>query len=223
MSPHTSPGTSNGIVGVTGCPPYSARLRVLHVVGTADPQLREFVDAVARHQQAGGWDVSVASPTPAGPADGWHEWPVLDTPRAVPAAVASLRPLLSGVDPEVLVLHGAGAGTAGRLAARGDRPTVYVPHRTGFFAGGRRLRPVDRLWERRACGWTSALVLLDAAQAMAATAAGMTAPQFVLSASAETVDGSYAALAAIVARAHVFGTPAVTWSPEARGGTAPRP
>lgn len=104
-------------------------------------------------------------------------------------------------DPDVVVLHGPRAGRV-RRHLRGRRATVFLPY--DAVRGWR-----TAAFERVACRWTSALAVPDDAGARACARAHLWAPVFVTD--------SPDRLAAVIARAHAYGTP----SRPAPDGTPP--
>jgi hypothetical protein len=72
-------------------------------------------------------------------------------------------------------LHSAKAGLAGRLALRGSRPTVYVPHAWSFEAVRGPMATASTAWEAFAGRWTDAIVCVSADEADRGRAAGITA------------------------------------------------
>ena len=65
-----------------------------------------------------------------------------------------LRRLISQVDPDVVHLHSAKAGLAGRLAVRGTRPTLFQPHGWSWLAARGATARGALAWERLAARWT---------------------------------------------------------------------
>ncbi|MGH3814171.1 MAG: glycosyltransferase, partial [Pseudonocardiaceae bacterium] len=117
-------------------------LTVLHTVQPTDAGVAGYVAAVATDQLARGWRVMVACPC------GGHlaadlatrgiprlRWPATRSPGAdtVPET-QRLRRLIRAVRPDVVHLHSAKAGLAGRLALRGRRPTLFQPHGWSWLA-----------------------------------------------------------------------------------------
>lgn len=86
-----------------------------------------------------------------------------------------MRRIVARVQPDVVVLHSAKAGLAGRLAVRGAVPTVYVPHAWSFEAVRGRLAAACTAWEAFAGRWTDAIVCVSADEADRGRAAGITA------------------------------------------------
>jgi len=91
---------------------------------------------------------------------------VADETRRLAAVLRSLRP-------DLVHLHSAKAGLAGRLALRGGLPTVYQPHAWSFLAVEGPLRALTLAWERWAVRWTRAVVCVSEAECRDAVASGV--------------------------------------------------
>jgi glycosyltransferase involved in cell wall biosynthesis len=91
-----------------------------------------------------------------------------------------LRRIIAEVKPDVVHLHCAKAGLAGRLVLRGRIPTVFSPHAWSFFAVGGPMRRLVLGWERFATRWTSAAVCVSAAERDSGSAAGIAGRLVVL-------------------------------------------
>ncbi|GAB3321558.1 glycosyltransferase [Geodermatophilus aquaeductus] len=144
-------------------------MRVLHVTQPTVAGVPVVVRGLARDQQEHGWDVAVASPAD-GDLPGWLAdlgvphlaWRASRDPGVtVPSEVLRLRRLVREVDPDVVHLHSAKAGLAGRLALRGARPTVFQPHAWSFEAAQGPVARLARLWERSGTQWTHLLVCVS--------------------------------------------------------------
>jgi glycosyltransferase involved in cell wall biosynthesis len=102
------------------------------------------------------------------------DWPAVRQPGVGMIAEAlRLRRIIAEVKPDVVHLHCAKAGLAGRLVLRGRVPTVFSPHAWSFFAVRGLLRRLVLGWERFAARWTAASVCVSAAEAESGTAAGI--------------------------------------------------
>jgi hypothetical protein len=157
---------------VTGVPPSAVPLRVLHVHGrSGTAETRR----LAVHERAQGWDVATCG--------------LLAAPR---------RLRRTGAD--VVALHGGRAGVLGRLLLRGARPTVLVPRPGTWCAGRGPGAALAAAWERRAAGWTSAVLLTEPEEAAAGVRRRVWAPPFV-------VGGSLDLRSAVLTRAHAYGRP----------------
>jgi glycosyltransferase involved in cell wall biosynthesis len=89
------------------------------------------------------------------------------------AEALRLRRIVAEVKPDVVHLHCAKAGLAGRLVLRGRIPTVFSPHAWSFFAVRGLMRRLVLGWERFASRWTAASVCVSAAEAESGTSAGI--------------------------------------------------
>jgi glycosyltransferase involved in cell wall biosynthesis len=89
------------------------------------------------------------------------------------AEALALRRIIAEVKPDVVHLHCAKAGLAGRLVLRGRIPTVFSPHAWSFFAVRGLMRRLVLGWERFASRWTAASVCVSAAEAESGTSAGI--------------------------------------------------
>jgi glycosyltransferase involved in cell wall biosynthesis len=79
----------------------------------------------------------------------------------VPGEVARLSAIIRDVDPDLVHLHSAKAGLAGRLALRGRRPTVFQPHAWSFEAVSGPIGAASLRWERLAVRWTDLTVCVS--------------------------------------------------------------
>lgn len=153
-------------VWTTGGP---STLRVLHVSQPVEAGVPNVVSALVTDQLERGYDVHVACPPGAGLAERSaahgarvHSWPAVRTPSwSVPAEMARLRRIVDAVQPDVVVLHSAKAGLAGRLALRGRVPTVFVPHAWSFEAVRNLMAAASRGWEVVAGRWTDVVVCVS--------------------------------------------------------------
>ncbi len=147
----------------------------LHVVHVAQPTTEgvpRCVVALVRDQVSAGLEVTVVSPT-----DGWLApearaagarhvaWTARRSPGpAVVGETFRLRRTLRGLAPDLIHLHSAKAGLAGRLALRGAVPTVFQPHAWSFLAVRGALRAATLAWERFAIRWTTRVVCVSTAE-----------------------------------------------------------
>jgi glycosyltransferase involved in cell wall biosynthesis len=146
---------------------------VLHVAQPRDGGVAGYLVAACRDQQARGWQVTVACPddgrlagdlTRAGVP--WRRWPAVRGPG--PASVAEtmrLRALIDLVKPEVVHLHAAKAGLAGRLGPRRRMPVLFQPHGWSWLAADGALRSASLAWERTAARWTDLFLCVGEAEA----------------------------------------------------------
>jgi glycosyltransferase involved in cell wall biosynthesis len=141
-----------------------------------------------RDQVERGWDVTVACPPtgwlgPEAEALGvrvvpWHA--VRQPGPALAREVATLSRVVAASRPDVVHLHSAKAGLAGRLAVRGRRPTIFQPHAWSFLAATGPLRSASRAWERLAVRWTSELVCVSESERRLGRSLGVSAPTTVV-------------------------------------------
>lgn len=154
-------------------------MRLLHVAQPTTAGVPHVVLALVHDQVARGWDVTVACPpqgqlAPAATALGaaWLPWPASRDPgRSTAAEVARLRRVVRAARPELVHLHSAKAGLAGRLALRGSLPTVFAPHSWSWEAVEGPVRHAAVTWERAAARWTDLLVCVSRAELDAGTRA----------------------------------------------------
>jgi glycosyltransferase involved in cell wall biosynthesis len=145
-------------------------LRLLHVSQPVEAGVPAVVTALATDQVARGHEVHVACPPAAALVEritrlgaAHHAWPAERSPgAAVAGETRRLRRIVDAVDPDVVILHSAKAGLAGRLAVRGRRPTVYVPHAWSFEAVRGPVGAAATAWEVLAARWTDVTVCVSA-------------------------------------------------------------
>lgn len=152
------------------------RLTVLHVAQPIDAGVARYVAAVAADQLARGWQIMVACPSGGHLATAlsssgvpWLHWPATRAPGVTTVPETQrLHRLISQVQPDVVHLHSAKAGLAGRLAVRGTRRTLFQPHGWSWLAVRGATARGALAWERFAARWTDLLVCVgegEAAQA----------------------------------------------------------
>jgi glycosyltransferase involved in cell wall biosynthesis len=144
-------------------------LRVLHVSQPTEAGVARVVHHLVTDQVGAGLDVIAACP-PTGPlsvevgAAGAQvlAWPATREPGPVSGPeTLRLFQLVESVGADVVHLHSAKAGLAGRLAIRGRKPTVYQPHAWSFWAATGWQRAASLAWERYGARWTDQLVLVS--------------------------------------------------------------
>ena len=151
----------------------SPELTVLHAVQPTDAGVAGYVAAVAADQLARGWWVVVACPCGGRLAAelGTHgvprlHWPATRSPGAATVPETQrLRQVIGAVRPDVVHLHSAKAGLAGRLALRGDRPTLFQPHCWSWLAVRGATARAALTWERVAARWTDVVVCVGEGEA----------------------------------------------------------
>lgn len=89
--------------------------------------------------------------------------------------VAAAARLVRAVRPDLVHLHSAKAGLAGRLAVRGAVPTVFQPHAWSFDAVGGATGRAARAWERYAARWADRVLCVSEAECRAGRDAGVRA------------------------------------------------
>jgi glycosyltransferase involved in cell wall biosynthesis len=92
---------------------------------------------------------------------------------SVPRETRALASIVARTAPDLVHLHSAKAGLAGRAAVRGRRPTVFQPHAWSFEVGGPQRLPA-LAWERFAARrWTDVVLCVSAAERRRAEEAGV--------------------------------------------------
>jgi glycosyltransferase involved in cell wall biosynthesis len=148
-------------------------LSVLHAAQPTDAGVARYVAAVAADQLARGWRVTVACPgggylaaTLAAHGIPRLHWSATRSPgMATVPETQRLRRLIGAVAPEVVHLHSAKAGLAGRLAIRGKVPTLFQPHGWSWLAARGGTARGALAWERLAARWTDLLVCVSEGEA----------------------------------------------------------
>jgi glycosyltransferase involved in cell wall biosynthesis len=148
-------------------------LTVLHAAQPTDAGVARYVAAATLDQLARGWRVIVACPsggqlatelTAAG-VPRLH-WPATRSPSVdTLGETQRLRRLIGQVDPDVVHLHSAKAGLAGRLAVRGARRTLFQPHGWSWLAARGATARGALAWERLAARWTDVCVCVGDGEA----------------------------------------------------------
>jgi glycosyltransferase involved in cell wall biosynthesis len=125
--------------------------------------------ALVADQVARGWDVSVASPpgwdlheAAARLGASWHAWAAERNPGlSTLGEMRRLRSIVAAVKPDLVHLHSAKAGLAGRLVLRGRLPTVCQPHAWSFEAAGGAMGRGALMWERAGARWADLVVCVS--------------------------------------------------------------
>lgn len=157
-------------------------LRVVHLAQPTDGGVGRYVLAACLDQRARGWAVTLACP-PGPLAEHaldhgvvWRSWSATRSPGPATAAeTLAVRRLLAELVPDVVHLHSSKAGLAGRLVLRGRRPTLFQPHGWSWLAARGTTRRLSLGWERRAAGWTHAVVCVGSDELRAGVRAGLDA------------------------------------------------
>lgn len=146
---------------------------MLHACQPTDAGVARYVAAVAADQLARGWRVTVACPAGGQLAASLTargvprlHWPATRSPgiATVPETLR-MRQLVNAVQPDVVHLHSAKAGLAGRLAVRGDRPTLFQPHGWSWLAARGTTAHAALAWERLAARSTGLLLCVGEGEA----------------------------------------------------------
>ncbi|MEH0633785.1 glycosyltransferase family 4 protein [Streptomyces bottropensis] len=156
--------------------------RVLHVTQPVDGGVARVVTDLVRAQLADGLRVAVACPDgPLAPAlralgADVRLWAATRSPGpALVSEVRGLRRILDGVRPDLVHAHSAKAGLAGRLAVRGQVPTVFQPHAWSFEAVDGVMAALALGWERAGARWASRVVCVSEAERVTGERAGVRA------------------------------------------------
>ena len=158
-----------------------APLRVLHLSHPVDGGVAKVLLDVARDQAGRGWVVTVGCPSTgelpeqlARHGIAHRRWDARKVKRmAAPARVREVAALVAAVDPDVVHLHSASAGLAGRLAIRRRRPTLFSPHGWTWQSSGGPFGRVAVSWERWAERWADRVVCVSAAELAAGREHGL--------------------------------------------------
>jgi glycosyltransferase involved in cell wall biosynthesis len=160
------------------------RLTVLHLAQPVEGGVARVVTDLVGAQTREGLRVVVACPkggslprqAEAAGAEIEHWAAVREPgPRVASETLRAYR-LIRRVAPDVVHVHSAKAGLAGRLALRGRVPTVYQPHAWSFEAVGGRTAKLARNWERWAARWTDRVLCVSEAERRTGESAGVIAP-----------------------------------------------
>jgi glycosyltransferase involved in cell wall biosynthesis len=163
-------------------------LSVLHAAQPTDAGVGGYVAAVAADQLARGWRVAVACPgggrlaaTLAARGIPQLPWSATRSPgMATVPETQRLRRLIAAAAPDVVHLHSAKAGLAGRLAMRGGIPTLFQPHGWSWWAARGVTACGALAWERLAARWTDLLVCVGEGEAAQARHRQLGAPRIVI-------------------------------------------
>ncbi|WP_371678138.1 glycosyltransferase [Streptomyces sp. NBC_01276] len=163
--------------------PAPEPLTVLHLVQPVDGGVARVVTDLVRAQAAAGLRVLVGCPrggrlTDDARAAGaevltWHAG--RSPGPGLPAEVLGAARLIRHVRPDLLHLHSAKAGLAGRIAVRGRVPTVFQPHAWSFDAVGGATAALALRWERAGARWADRVLCVSESERRAGEAEGITA------------------------------------------------
>ena len=154
---------------------------MLHVAQPLEAGVPTCVVQLLDDQVKRGFRVSVACPStsmvvPRAKALGVSHvaWEAVQSPGLrVPGEVRRLTRIIDAVSPDVVHLHSAKAGLAGRLAVRGRLPTVFQPNGWSFEATGGLERQGALAWERLAARWASRIVCVSEDERVRGESAGI--------------------------------------------------
>ncbi|WP_441251537.1 glycosyltransferase [Kitasatospora sp. McL0602] len=163
-------------------------MTILHISQPVDGGVARVVVDLVRGQREAGCRVLVACPQGGRLAEEAAvagalvlDWPAGRSPGpATPAEAWRLRRIVRAAKPDVLHLHSAKAGLAGRLATRGSVPTVFQPHAWSFAAVEGPLAAATLRWERYATRWVRAVLCVSERERADGEAAGLRAPWHVV-------------------------------------------
>lgn len=140
--------------------------RILHVTQPTDAGVGAVVSSLIADQLRRGYRVALACPAHGELANDArsggatvYPWEARRSPGvSTLGEVRRLSRIVTAARPDVVVLHSAKAGLAGRLAIRRALPTVYVPHAWSFQAVRGLMRRLALSWEKFAQRWTTLIV-----------------------------------------------------------------
>ncbi|MFE6056105.1 glycosyltransferase [Kitasatospora sp. NPDC056446] len=158
-------------------------MTILHISQPVDGGVARVVADLVRGQREAGHRVLVACPRGGRLAEEAtavgalvQDWPAGRSPGPGTAAEAwRLRRIVRAAAPDVVHLHSAKAGLAGRLAVRGAVPTVFQPHAWSFAAVDGTLAAATLRWERFATRWAHRLLCVSVQERADGVAAGLAA------------------------------------------------
>ncbi|WP_227467351.1 glycosyltransferase [Nocardioides lijunqiniae] len=141
-----------------------------------------------RDQVGRGWHVTLACPDtgwlgPEAEAAGVRvlTWRARRSPGpSLAREVTTLSRVVATSGPDVVHLHSAKAGLAGRLVLRGRVPTIFQPHAWSFLAASGPVRAGSLAWERRAVRWTTELVCVSEGERLLGASRGVLAATTVV-------------------------------------------
>src|SRR5919198_359082 len=148
------------------------RLTVLHVTQPLLGGVDRCVAQLVADQSERGWSVAVAcrpdSEAASAARDSQadvHDWTASRLPGPATAIeISRLRRIIREAAPDLVHLHSAKAGLAGRLALRGRLPTIFQPHSWSWHAVGGGARRLTVGWERWAARWCDAILCVSEAE-----------------------------------------------------------
>ncbi|MFF1908894.1 glycosyltransferase [Kitasatospora sp. NPDC058218] len=156
-------------------------MTILHISQPVDGGVARVVVDLVRGQREAGHRVLVACPRGGRLAEEAaaagalvQDWSARRSPGPSVAAEAwRLRRIVRAAAPDMVHLHSAKAGLAGRLAIRGAVPTVFQPHAWSFAAVDGALAAATLRWERYATRWAHRLLCVSVQERADGVAAGL--------------------------------------------------
>jgi glycosyltransferase involved in cell wall biosynthesis len=160
------------------------RRSILHVAAPTNGGVPRYVENLALDQADRGFDVTVATPSGSELTARLYGSDVRVVPwkaRREPGATVVTEAIRLGrivreVEPDLVHLHAAKAGLAGRLALRGSLPTIFQPHAWSFEAATGAVYDAALAWERFAARWTDVILCVSQAERFRGEEAGIDAP-----------------------------------------------
>ncbi|MFC9329948.1 glycosyltransferase [Kitasatospora sp. NPDC057015] len=158
-------------------------MTILHIAQPVDGGVARVLVDLVRGQREAGHRVLLACPpggrlaAEAGAAGALvQDWPAGRSPGPATAVETwRLRRIVRAAAPDVLHLHSAKAGLAGRLAVRGALPTVFQPHAWSFAAVEGPVAAATLRWERYAARWADRVLCVSEQERRDGEAAGVRA------------------------------------------------
>jgi glycosyltransferase involved in cell wall biosynthesis len=156
-------------------------MRILHATQPTEAGVPTVVRQLARDQRDHGIEVVVAAPE-GEPLAEWldqdripHQtWKATRNPGpSVLRETRELGRIIREVAPDLVHLHSAKAGLAGRLALKGRLPTIFQPHAWSFEAVEGPVAAAATRWERYAVRWTDIFVCVSDDERSSAARAGL--------------------------------------------------
>jgi glycosyltransferase involved in cell wall biosynthesis len=169
-------------------PATNSLLRVLHVAQPVVGGSLRVAGDLATDQIRRGWTVDIAC-RPDSELDAIARglgitplaWRASRAPGAdIVRETRDLGRIIAQADPDVVHLHSAKAGLAGRLTLRGSRATVYQPHAWSFEAARGLTRRAAVAWERWATRWADLVICVSEDERRSGRERGITGPYVVV-------------------------------------------
>ncbi|GAA2918501.1 glycosyltransferase family 4 protein [Streptomyces argenteolus] len=160
-----------------------SRLTVLHLVQPVEGGVARVVTDLVAAQVRAGLRPLVACPPDgplaseaAGAGARVRAWPAERVPGPrLGREIATAGRLIGACAPDVIHVHSAKAGLAGRLAVRGRVPTVFQPHAWSFEALEGRAAALAMAWERYGARWSDRTLCVSESERRTGQRAGIAA------------------------------------------------